>query len=103
MYAFVIYDTETKRIVGEYKNRTGAVNSLTASKKREERNNAKRTGPYDKPTTRTKNWAVMSKDEYDQTVRCTKKVRNLMSGVEIEIDINTPAACDPSTETYWSM
>lgn len=33
----------------------------------------------------------------------TKKVRNLMSGKEIEIPVNTPHCCDPSTETYWSI
>ena len=33
----------------------------------------------------------------------TKKVRNLMTGVEIEIPYDTPLACDPSSETYWSM
>jgi hypothetical protein len=33
----------------------------------------------------------------------TKKVTSLSSGKEIEISINTPACCDPSTETYWSM
>lgn len=32
-----------------------------------------------------------------------KKVRNLMSGVEIEIPYDTPRACDPSSELYWSM
>lgn len=35
--------------------------------------------------------------------KLTKKVRNFMSGKEIEISINTPRCCDPSTETYWSM
>ncbi len=32
-----------------------------------------------------------------------KKVRNLMTGVEIEIPEDTPRSCDPSTELYWSM
>lgn len=32
-----------------------------------------------------------------------KKVKNLMSGKEIEIPADTPMCCDPSTETYWSM
>ena len=32
-----------------------------------------------------------------------KRVRNLMSGVEIEIAHDTPRACDPSSELYWSM
>ena len=33
----------------------------------------------------------------------TKKVTNLSSGKEIEISINTPASCDPSTDLHWSM
>ncbi len=48
-------------------------------------------------------WSVVTLDHYNANVRKTKKVVNLMSGKEIEIDINTPASCDPSTETYWSM
>ena len=32
-----------------------------------------------------------------------KQVKNLMSGEMIEIAHDTPHACDPSTETYWSM
>jgi hypothetical protein len=31
-----------------------------------------------------------------------KTVRNLMSGVDIQIPHNTPWACNPSSETYWS-
>ena len=33
----------------------------------------------------------------------TRKVRNLMSGKEMEIDYDTPRCCDPSTELYHSM
>lgn len=32
-----------------------------------------------------------------------KKVKSLMTGEEIEIRVDTPFCCDPSTETYWSM
>jgi hypothetical protein len=32
-----------------------------------------------------------------------KTVRNLMSGVEIQIAHDTPRSCDPSSELYWSM
>jgi hypothetical protein len=32
-----------------------------------------------------------------------KTVTNLMTGKEIQIAENTPRACDPSSETYWSM
>jgi hypothetical protein len=33
----------------------------------------------------------------------TKIVQNLLSGKLVRIGENTPACCDPSTETYWSM
>jgi hypothetical protein len=33
----------------------------------------------------------------------TKIVKNLLSGALVEIDIDTPLCCDPSSETYWSM
>lgn len=36
-------------------------------------------------------------------VPTTKWVRNLMSGEMVEIAHDTPRACDPSSELYWSM
>jgi len=33
----------------------------------------------------------------------TKIVNSLMTGKPVEIDVNTPRACDPSTELYWTM
>ena len=33
----------------------------------------------------------------------TKVVKNLMTGKEIEIPVDTPRCCDPSSERYWSM
>ena len=39
----------------------------------------------------------------EKQVQPKKKVRNLMSGEEVEIDSDTPLCCDPSSETYWSM
>jgi hypothetical protein len=38
-----------------------------------------------------------------EAVPTMKRVRNLMSGVEIEIPHDTPRSCDPSSELYWSM
>lgn len=31
-----------------------------------------------------------------------KTVKNLMSGVEIQIPHDTPRSCDPSSELYWT-
>lgn len=33
----------------------------------------------------------------------TKRVKNLMTGEEVEIAWDTPRSCDPSSELYWSM
>jgi hypothetical protein len=38
-----------------------------------------------------------------EVVPTTKRVRNLMSGEMVEIPHDTPRACDPSSELYWSM
>jgi hypothetical protein len=38
-----------------------------------------------------------------EVVPTTKQVRNLMSGLMVEIPHDTPRACDPSSELYWSM
>jgi hypothetical protein len=32
-----------------------------------------------------------------------KVVKNLMTGEEVTIPTDTPRACDPSSELYWSM
>lgn len=50
-------------------------------------------------------WEVLPNGRvgYKWAVVRMKTVRNLMSGKEIEIPADTPLACDPSSETYWSM
>jgi hypothetical protein len=45
---------------------------------------------------------IMTAEAYRADFAQTKKVRNLMSGKEIEISVNTPGCCDPSQERYWS-
>ena len=32
-----------------------------------------------------------------------KTVKNLMTGADVQIDRDTPWACNPASETYWSM
>ena len=46
---------------------------------------------------------VMPRVKYELAFPQTKIVRNLMTGKEVEIDVNTPRSCDPSTELYWCM
>jgi hypothetical protein len=44
--------------------------------------------------------SIVARDTYQAPM---KKVRNLMSGAEIEIPADTPWCCNPASETYWSM
>lgn len=48
-------------------------------------------------------YAVIEEGLYNQHYVKTRKVKNLMTGKDVEIDNNTPLCCDPSSETYWSM
>ena len=41
--------------------------------------------------------------DYADASPTAKTVRNLMSGETLEIAIDTPISCDPSSETYWAM
>ena len=48
-------------------------------------------------------YAVASLEEYNKdVVKMVTKV-NMMTGKEFQIASNTPAYCDPSCESYWSM
>lgn len=46
---------------------------------------------------------VDPKIEYMSNEGKTKIVTNLLSGQPVEIPVNTPSYCDPSSESYWSM
>ncbi len=46
---------------------------------------------------------VIDTAENFRKVEKMKTVKNLMSGEDIVIPVNTPRSCDPSTELYWSM
>lgn len=50
----------------------------------------------------TEDLAVAPVEEFYK-IQKTKTVKNLMTGKELTIPVNTPPSCDPSTETYWSM
>jgi hypothetical protein len=45
---------------------------------------------------------VITSEEYRNIKVPTKTVINLMTGLPVEIPVNTPLICDPSSESYWS-
>jgi hypothetical protein len=85
--AFVVYNTNTKRMVRSFKTERGAKVSLAAYNRRG-----------------FANLAVMNAAEFDEQFNRWTTTINLLSGEEVRIrqqDVGT--CCDPSTETYWSM
>lgn len=64
---------------------------------------AKRSATCSNRNAGSQEYAWASEEDYERNVVTTKRVRNLMSGEEVEIASNTPTCCDPSMERYWSM
>lgn len=86
---YVIFETESKRLV---------TTKTYAYMKVAVRHADKYTEKYGIATD------VIHRDGYMKRYgKMTKKVCSLMNGAEIEININTPSSCDPSSELYWSM
>ena len=48
-------------------------------------------------------YAIAEEDVFHNTIEKTKVVRSLGGKKRVELRVNTPHCCDPSTETYWSM
>jgi hypothetical protein len=48
-------------------------------------------------------WAIAESSDFFCNIEKKKVVQSLISGKEIEIAVNTPRSCDPSSELYWSM
>lgn len=97
--SFVIYDVNTKRLVGsQHETKAGAKISMAAKLKKD----AKMAARYG-DRWRKAELTVTTLAEYNATIRTTKVVQSLMTGKDVTIDINTPLCCDPSSETYWSM
>jgi hypothetical protein len=85
--SFIMYHIGSTESIKHYDTERGAKIGTTCSNR-----NAKRIA-----------YAYAEQNEYYAKVVYKKKVINLLSGQEIEIDSNTPRCCDPSSELYWTM
>ena len=95
--AFVAFHTETTKILrvirqgfwqdAVYKEKGGATRALNAAAK------AGKINPAE--------YSIMPMDEFAK-IEKKRVVKNLMSGEDVIIPVNTPSCCDPSTELYWS-
>lgn len=48
-------------------------------------------------------WGCADSAYFHQFIEKTRRVKNQMTGLEVEITANTPRSCDPSSDLYWSM
>lgn len=80
--SFIVYQTDTIRPVKEYQYEGAALNYL------------RKLG---------KGYSVTTKENFLSLPVPMKTVKSLMTGKEVEIPVNTPRSCDPSSELYWSM
>ena len=48
-------------------------------------------------------WGYADSAYFHDFIERRVRKTNLMTGREFERPVNTPRACDPSTELYWSM
>lgn len=98
---FYVYATESGLIKSHFETEHGARISKAALEKREAKWAAKAAanGWSKRPVDV---YDVCSDIFYDKYIRRTKVVKNMMSGKELTIDINTPRCCDPSSELYWT-
>lgn len=94
-----VYDKETTVIQKNLKTAAAAKGWITRKQRefQDERNlYVSNDGPlFD--------WGYAEVNYFHDFIEKKRRVRNLMTGQEVEIDVNTPRACDPSTELYWSM
>lgn len=48
-------------------------------------------------------YAIAECQDFYKNIEKTKVVKNMMSGEDVTIPVNTPSCIDPSSERYWSM
>lgn len=84
---FVVYHKASTQIVKTFESRSSAKRSATCM-------NRKAGDVY---------YTFADMETYERRVVTRKTVKNLMTGVEVEINSNTPWCLNPSSEAYWSM
>jgi hypothetical protein len=99
--SYVIYHKETTRLfyirarsVGCYTDSWKTAGACKATLTREEKKN---------PEFNRDDYAIAEKADFHANIEKSITKRNPFTGKDITMPINTPACCDPTTETYHSM
>lgn len=84
---FFVYHRKSTQIIKSFNTHSGAKRSMTCMNR----------------NAQSDEYAVAEEGFYEKNIVWRKKVKNIMTGQEIEIPSNTPRCCDPSSELYWTM
>lgn len=97
--AFVVYNRESTKILFKTKKHgKGQEYHATEAAAKAALSRAYKYGHITNPD----DYAIAEDWDFAENIE-KKIVKNLMSGEPVEISVNTPLCCDPSSETYWSM
>jgi hypothetical protein len=103
---YVIYDKATTRTVGKnsYKTHAAAQAAVTRWSRTWYQERYK---PLYPAVAESEDpvfvYAIAEAEYFRENIEKTVTRVNLMSGVEYRESVNTPLACSPASETYWSM
>lgn len=86
MKNFIVYDTNSTVVLQYF-------DSLSA---------ARRSATCRNRNTGSNRYAAVSVELFEQQTVKKIRVKNIMTGAEVEIDSDTPWACRPDSEAYWS-
>lgn len=97
--SFVIYHKETTKLLRTLRQgywQDAKYATLGAAK-------AGLTLAVKKGKAKREDYDIVDAATFHKSIEKQETKRNLLSGNEFTQPVNTPACCDPSTETYWSM
>lgn len=100
---YVIYNRATKRIASKTYKTHAAAQAVLTRWSRKWFSESLENATVDYAADPVYNFGIAEEAYYAQNIRTTVTRVNLMTGQEYEEDVNTPLACSPASETYWSM
>lgn len=103
---YVIYDKATTRTAGKYSYKTHAAAQAAITRWSRIWFRERYTALYptvDRSEDPVFVYAIAEADHFRKNIEKTVTRVNLMTGKEYEEAANTPLACSPASETYWSM
>jgi hypothetical protein len=104
--AYVVYDKATTRTVGKnsYKTHGAAQAAVTRWSKIWFRERYTALYPaVDRGEDPVFVYGIAEAEYFRENIERTVTRVNLMTGAEYRESVNTPLACSPASETYWSM